>query len=96
MSTNNKREKRTLPVPEEVIEGAATRNDSFTITGYWVKSACEKEIEEPKKSNTKTLTEGANQRIVEYSIGLSEGMIIPAKDGGIEVSRARKVERDNR
>lgn len=96
MSTNNKQGKRSLPVPEEVIERAAGFNDSFSINGYWVKSACEKETEEPKKSNTQTLTEGVNRRVVEYSLGLPEGMTIPAKDGGIKVSKERKVERDNR
>lgn len=90
MSSENKRRKRNLPIPEEAISGAAGINDKFEIEGYEIEVACEKDKEIPTKSNTKTLVANPNQRKGEYDIGLQEGMVIPVKAGGIEISKQGK------
>lgn len=88
--------KRDLQIPEEAIEGAAGKNDKIEINGFCVKEACKEKDNEPTKSNTEMVVESPNQR-QGYDIGLSEGMVIPAKDGGIEiVQQGKESDRDDR
>ncbi|MCI8470578.1 MAG: hypothetical protein HFJ35_03690 [Clostridia bacterium] len=95
ISTNNGKE-RNLPIPEEAIERAAGMNDVIELNGYWVKSACKEKDENPTKKNTETIIESPKQRQGKYDIGLAEGMVIPAKDGGIAITLQENTDRDDR
>ena len=86
-----------MPIPEEAIERAAGINDKIEINGFWTKEACQEKDKEPTKSNTEMIIESPNQRQGKYDIGLEEGMVIPAKDGGIEmVQQGKESDRDDR
>lgn len=91
MSIHNN-QKRHLPIPEEAIEGPAGVSEEFFIQGFQVLSACKDKEGKPSKKNTKTITPVSNKRQGKYDIGLREGMVISAKNGGIAITKQQKEE----
>lgn len=81
MSADSKKRERTTQIPPEAIEGAAGMYDKTGINSYVVAIDCPKEVDNPNKNNTKTVTGDSHARDV-ISTSLKEGMSIVAKNGG--------------
>ncbi len=93
MSADTDKRKRNTQIPPEAIEGAAGTYDKTEMTGYVVAIDCAREVENPNKNNTITITGDSYARDVVSSIELKEGMRIVAKDGGKPVIK-QKTKKD--
>lgn len=82
MSAYSKKRKRDTQIPLEAIEGAAGVYDKTEMTGYVATIDCAREVENPNKNNTRTITGDSYARDVVLSTELQQGMNIVAKDGG--------------
>ena len=72
--------KRNTQIPEEAIECAASLKDKFVLNASVTQVVCDKEVTEPNKKNTKTVSSNNVSRPV-LSTELAEGMSIKTVDG---------------
>lgn len=86
MSADSNKRKRNTQIPPEAIAGAAGIHDKTGINSYVVEIDCPKEVDNPDKKNTRTVTGDAYAREV-ISTELKEGMSIVVKDGGKPVTK---------